>query len=88
MTVVSNALGAPLVLRDAANPHTQYSLPTEVIAVKSGAESALEYFSVAILKNGNRISITRTCQAAADSVDPAALAPIEAIVQKIAIQLR
>ena len=87
MQIESQGLGSPLVLNLTDDDAMQFTLPTAIIAVKDGHEAALQYFSAAILQNGNRISITRTCQFTSGVIDQTAMESIEATVRKITVQV-
>jgi len=88
MKVEDQTFGNPLVLTSSTDTAVRYTFPTAVIVAKSGTEVALQYFSAAILQNGDRISITRTCQFVSGNIDQAAMTPIEATVRKITVQLQ
>ncbi len=88
MKVESQTLGDPLILTASTDTAVRYTFPTAVIVVKRGTEAALQYFSAAILQNGDRVSITRTCQFVSGNIDQAAMTPIEATMRKITVQLQ
>lgn len=85
-TVENPTAGEALVLKDANDSSKTYKIPTLVFKFSQGNNHGLNYYSIAILGNGDRAIINRTCinqdgQAVAEST----LDPLEVMAKEITV---
>jgi hypothetical protein len=74
-----------LVLKDAGDSSITYSMPTLMYSFTQGTKHATSYYSLVILKNGDRALVSRQCANANGSIDQAQLNALEAMAQKITV---
>jgi hypothetical protein len=78
-----------LKLKDVSNANKTYTLPTMTfVATDKANKQVRSHYSAAVLKNGKRAYITRTCQVANGTVDAATLKPLDDDAAQITVRVR
>jgi hypothetical protein len=84
-TITGPSAGSALILKDAVSSGTTYSMPTITYQFSEGVKHASERYSIVILKNGNRLAVTRQCANANGNVDQATLNTVENAAEQITV---
>ncbi|HJQ07945.1 MAG TPA: hypothetical protein VJ836_00515 [Candidatus Saccharimonadales bacterium] len=84
-TVEGPEAGISLIVKDAIDESVAYSLPTLEARYTEGSRRVALYYSAAILTNGSRAFVNRSCTNDSGEVDQAALKAVNDMAKKITV---
>jgi hypothetical protein len=76
VTITGPSKADTLTLKDAADGNKRYTLPTQTFTATDSTKQVRTYYSAAVLKNGQRVYVSRSCQVNQGSVTDEALQPL------------